>query len=276
VHSSSSGRSPRDVLHRAYSPADVTLRYGEHPDQVADVWLPSVVESAVAPAPLVVVIHGGFWRAVYDRSHVGPLASDLADRGYAVAAIEYRRVGQPGGGWPGTFSDVAAAIAAVPDLLAKELAHRGLPAVDVDRPVLAGHSAGGQLALWYAAIAPDAVRGVLALAPVADLIAVHRLGLDDDAVASLLGGPPEARPDVYASADPMAHLPLNVRTVVVHGTDDDCVPVDLARRYVSAAQRAGDGTRLEELAGVEHFAVIDPLSDAWPVVCEALRSLVAE
>jgi pimeloyl-ACP methyl ester carboxylesterase len=260
--------NPRDVLSRPAPPPDLTLRYGEHPDQVADVRLPEVCD-----APLVIFIHGGFWQAAYDRAHTGPLAADLAGRGYAVATIEYRRVGQPGGGWPGTFSDVAAAIAAVPDLLAKELAHRGAPPVNIDRPVLAGHSAGGHLALWYAAVAPDAVRGVLALAPVADLIAAHRLRLGDDAVFGLLGGRPDALPDRYASADPMAHLPLKVRTVIVHGTDDERVPVELARDYAEAAARTGDDTTLVELPGVEHFAVIDPLSAAWPAVLDALRTV---
>jgi pimeloyl-ACP methyl ester carboxylesterase len=260
---------PRDVLTRPSSPPDFTLRYGEHSDQVADVRVPGIHD-----APLVIFIHGGFWQAAYDRSHAGPLAADLVERGYAVATIEYRRVGQPGGGWPGTFSDVAAAIAAVPDLLAKELAHRGQPPVNVDRPILAGHSAGGQLALWYAAVAPDAVRGVLALAPVADLIAAQRLGLGDDAVLGLLGGAPDALPDRYASADPMAHLPLKVPTVIVHGVDDDRVPIELARDYTAAAARTGDDTTLVELAGVEHFAVIDPLSAAWPAVLDALRTVV--
>jgi dipeptidyl aminopeptidase/acylaminoacyl peptidase len=255
----------RNVLGRPAPPPDFTLRYGEHPDQVADVRLPNAVTSQ-----LVIFVHGGFWRTAFDRAHVGPLAADLADRGYAVAAVEFRRVGQPGGGWPGTFSDVAAAVAAVPDLLAKELAHRGLPAVDVDRPVLAGHSAGGHLALWYAAVAPDAVRGVLALAPVADLITAQREAIGDDAVTGLLGGGPEDLPDIYASADPMAHLPLNVRTVIVHGTDDDRVPIALSRHYVAAARRLGDDTRLIELPGVDHFGVIDPLSSAWPTVVDAL------
>ena len=260
--------TPRDILTRSAPPPDLTIRYGEQPDQLADVWLPHAT-----PAPLVIFIHGGFWRAAYDRTHAAPLAADLAERGFAVATIEYRRVGQPGGGWLGTFSDVAAAAAAVPDLLAKELAHRGLPPVNADRPILAGHSAGGHLALWYAAVAPDAVGGVLALAPVADLIAAVRRRLGNDAVVALLGGGPDALPDRYASADPMAHLPLKVRTIIVHGVEDEEVPVELSRDYAESAQRAGDDTALVELAGVEHYAVIDPLSRAWPAVLEALRQL---
>jgi len=260
--------NPRDVLSRPASPPDLTLRYGQHPDQVADVRLPLEPD-----APLVVFVHGGFWMSAYDRQHVAPLAVDLAERGYAVATVEYRRIGQPGGGWPGTFSDVAAAAAAVPDLLAKELAHLGRPPVRTDRPVLAGHSAGGQLALWYAAVAPDEVRGVLALAPVADLIEGFRLGLGDHAVRALLAGTPEDLPERYASADPMAHLPLKVPVVVVHGADDEQVPVEISRKYARVARGAGDDTTLVELAGVEHFAVIDPLSVAWPRVVEALRTV---
>ncbi|MET7395469.1 alpha/beta hydrolase [Dactylosporangium sp. NPDC005572] len=259
---------PRDVLNRPARPADFTLRYGEHPDQVADVRLP-----AVAGAPLVLFIHGGFWRSEWDRTHAGPLAADLAARGYAVATIEYRRTGQPGGGWPGTFSDVASAAVAVPDLLAKEVAHRGLVPVSVDRPILAGHSAGGHLALWYAAVAPDAIGGVVALAPVADLARAYELDLDDGAVAALLGGAPDAVPTAYASADPMVNLPSNVRTVVLHGTDDPIVPVAISRAYCQRARRAGDDTTLVELAGVEHFAVIDPESAAWPAVLAAFGTV---
>ncbi|GAA2330394.1 alpha/beta hydrolase [Dactylosporangium salmoneum] len=258
----------RDVLHRPAPPPDFTLRYGEHPDHVADVRLPEVQD-----APLVLFVHGGFWRQEWDRAHAGPLSADLAARGYAVATIEFRRTGQTGGGWPGTFSDVAAAAVAVPDLLAKEVAHRGLRSVKVDRPILAGHSAGGHLALWYAAVAPDAVGGVVALAPVADLRRAYELDLDEGAVADLLGGAPDAVPTAYASADPMVNLPSGVQTVIVHGEDDDIVPVSLSRDYCRSARRAGDDTTLVELAGAGHFAVIDPLSGAWPAVLAAFGTV---
>jgi acetyl esterase/lipase len=259
---------PRDVLSRPAPPADFTLRYGEHPDHVADVRLPGV-----ANAPLILFVHGGFWRHEWDRAHAGPLSADLAARGYAVATIEFRRTGQIGGGWPGTFSDVAAAAVAVPDLLAKEVAHRGLLPVSVDRPILSGHSAGGHLALWYAAVAPDAVGGVVALAPVADLQKAYELNLDECAVGDLLGGAPDAVPTAYASADPMVNLPSGVRTVIVHGDRDDIVPVELSRDYCRSARRAGDDTTLVELAGVDHFAVIDPLSVAWPAVVAAFGTV---
>jgi acetyl esterase/lipase len=263
-------RHPREVLGRPAPPPDLTLRYGEHPDQIVDVRL--AVDSP-RPATLVIFVHGGFWRAEFDRSHTGPLAADLARRGYTVATIEYRRIGQVGGGWPGTFSDVAAAVAATPKLLADTLRFRGLPPVDVDRPILAGHSAGGHLALWYAAVAPDATRGVLALAPIADLVEAHRLDLDGGAVADLLGGDPCACAARYAEADPAARLPLKVPSILVHGAEDRQVPIELSRRYARAAAQAGDHVALVELPDVEHFAVIDPLSSAWPSVLDALRAL---
>jgi acetyl esterase/lipase len=249
---------PRDVLTRPAPPPDLTLRYGEHPDHVADVRFPPG-----GRGPLVVFVHGGFWRAAFDRAHSGPLAADLAARGYVAATVEFRRVGQPGGGWPGTLDDVAAAVTALPGLLERP----------GDRPVLAGHSAGGHLALWLAGRSPELVRGVLALAPVADLALAHARGLGDGAVAELLGGGPDEVPARYAAADPAARGPLVVPATIVHGDRDDRVPIEVSRAY---ADRTGGGVRLVELAGVEHFGVIDPLSSAWPAVLAALRDLAPE
>lgn len=249
---------PQEVLTRPAPPPDLTIRYGDGPDQVADVRLPA----GGAPArPPVIFLHGGFWMAGYDRAHVGPLATDLAARGYPVVCPEYRRVGQPGGGWPGTFDDVADALPAVVERL-------GLGA-----PVLAGHSAGGQLALWAAGRVP--CLGVLALAPVADLTRGHELGLGGGAVALLLGGGPADVPDRYAAVDPLGLVPPPVPVVVVHGDVDDRVPIELGRDYVAAALRAGASARLVELPGVEHFGLIDPLSPAWPAVLAALADLAA-
>jgi acetyl esterase/lipase len=160
----------------------------------------------------------------------------------------------------------------VPDLIGAELRARGRDVPDLDRPLLAGHSAGGHLALWLATQPATAagVRGVVALAPVADLGLAHRLWLDDGAVALLLGGGPDDVPDRYAAADPARLLPSKVPTVVVHGTEDDVVPVQMARTYVAAARAAGDRTSLTEVVGAEHYALIDPLSAAWPTVLRAL------
>jgi acetyl esterase/lipase len=237
-----------------------TVRYGPHPEHMVDLWLP---RGATAEPP-VVFIHGGFWRAAYDRTHAAPLAADLADRGHPVALIEYRRVGHDGGGWPGTFDDVAAAITA---------AGPGLGPGSEDRPVLVGHSAGGHLALWYAKRAPHTVRGVVGLAPVADLEAAYRLGLSRGAVAELLGGGPDSEPDRYAAADPMRQLPLGVPAVIVHGAADDVVPPPISRGYAAAAQALGDDITLVELPEVEHFGLIDPRSRAWPAVLDAIAAV---
>ncbi len=225
------------------------MAYGAEPDNVADVYLPG----GVPELPLVVFLHGGFWRAAWDRTHARPLAADLAARGYPVAIPEYRRTGAPGGGWPGTFDDVRAAVATLPELV-------GLPGP----PLLAGHSAGGHLALWVASRVP--ARGVLALAPVTDLTAAYRLDLDAGAVAALLGGAPEEYPDRYAEADP---VPPPVPVTVLHGTADAQVPVAMSRSY------ADRGVTLRELPDADHFGLIDPLDAAWPTVVDALRTLGA-
>ncbi|GIJ78952.1 Prolyl oligopeptidase family protein [Micromonospora phaseoli] len=257
---------PRAVLTRPAPEPDVTVAYGEHPEQIADLRRPV---GAGPPRPLVVVVHGGFWRAEYDRRHTDPLAAALAALGYPVAQLEYRRTGQPGGGWPGTLTDVLAGVSALPRLADVALPGRVAPAA----PVLVGHSAGGHLALYAAAHAPGAVGGVLALAPVADLAEAHRLDLDGGAVAALLGGGPADVPDRYGTADPRSLVPLRPRTVVIHGTLDQQVPAGISRDYVTAGRAAGADIRLIELPECEHFGLIDPESAAWPQVTGALRSL---
>jgi acetyl esterase/lipase len=261
-------RDPEAVLSRLAPPPDFTVSYGEHPDQIADVRLP--IGASSAAAPLVLFLHGGFWRNSYDRAHTGPLAADLAARGFVVATPEYRRTGAPGGGWPGTLDDVAAATRMVPPLVA------GRTAVDLNRVVVAGHSAGGHLALWAVAgmaHSDRGVRGAVALAPVADLRAAYELDLDGGAVAALLGGGPTEVPDRYAATDPMALIPIGARVVIVHGLHDAHVPVELARRFATAAHAAGDEIDLVELLDTEHFGLIDPRSLAWPAVLAAFATV---
>ncbi|MGN9812352.1 alpha/beta hydrolase family protein [Micromonospora sp. BQ11] len=260
---------PRAVLSRPAPAPDATVAYGDHPDQVADLRRPA----GSGPARrLVVVVHGGFWRAEYDRRHTGPLAAALAALGHPVAQLEYRRTGQPGGGWPGTFTDVLTGVTELPRLAAEALPGRVAPGA----PVLVGHSAGGQLALYVAATAPAAVAGVLALAPVADLAEAYRRDLDSGAVAALLGGGPDDVPDRYAAADPRRLVPSRQRTVVVHGTLDRQVPVAMSRDLVATGQAAGAEIALVELPFCEHFGLIDPESEAWPHVATALRNLVED
>ncbi|MCO5995246.1 alpha/beta hydrolase [Actinoallomurus rhizosphaericola] len=278
VPSGAPAGEPSGVLTRRASAPDATVAYGDLPDQVADVRFPR--NGAGAAAPLVVIVHGGFWRARYDRAHTGPMADDLAARGFATASVEYRRVGQEGGGWPGTFDDVARAVDAVPALAA------GVVPGGIGDVVLLGHSAGGHLALWAAsrarlpACAPwrlpaaPPLRGVLALAPVAALELASRQGLSDGAADDLLGGPAGDLPERTALADPLALLPSSIPSVLVHGTADEDVPVGQSRRYADAARAAGDPCARIELPGIGHLALIDPLSGAWPTVLDALTGLL--
>jgi acetyl esterase/lipase len=277
---------PRDVLTRRAPEPTMTLRYGGRPDHVADVWLPSA-GSRVAPAgggaPLVVVIHGGFWRSEYGREIAGPMSAALRDEGYVVAAVEYRRTGGAGG-WPMTCDDVAAACGALPDLIATA-APTELGAGALGPVVLVGHSAGGHLALWAGSqvalpgsrLDGPGLAGVVSVGGVCDLGRGDELALDpegdDGAVAALLGGRRDQVPERYAAADPMQLPPPPCPVVLIHGRDDRIVPIELSRRYAAYARSLGTDVRLLELEGVEHFAPIDPDSTAWPAVVAEVRAL---
>ncbi|MFD8890928.1 alpha/beta hydrolase [Streptomyces sp. NPDC059566] len=271
--------------HPAVAP-DATAAYGEHPDHVVDFYAPR--GETRGPAPLVVLLHGGAWRAPYDRQHVTPFADFLARRGFAVANVEYRRgstlphqnaEGPVAGRWPETFDDVAAAMDALPALAAT-----ALPQADVRRTVVTGHSAGGHLALWAAArhvLAPDSpwrlpsppmLRGVVALAPIADLAVAQELGVCGGASAQLLGGA-EHWEERLPYADPAALLPTGIATAVVQGRDDIVVPQQVAEAYVAAAAKAGEMVGLTLLDAVGHFPLIDPAADACAVVAEEISQL---
>lgn len=259
-----------DVMSRGAPPPDHTTHYGPHPEQVVDLRLP---RDGGPADTLVVLVHGGFWKVAYDRTHTGPLADALAGAGFAVAVPEYRRVGSPGGGWPGTFDDLAVFLESLHLIT---VAHGLRP----KRTVLLGHSAGGHLALWAAARhrlpagshwrsewRPDAV---VSLAGCSSLALADVWGLGGNAAARLLGGDVDQVPERYALADPGALLPLGVPLTLLHGAADDIVPVAMSREYAALAERSGDSVRLVELPSLEHFALIDPLSPAWPHLLEAL------
>ncbi|MEC4569714.1 alpha/beta hydrolase [Streptomyces virginiae] len=271
--------------HPAVAP-DVTAAYGEHPDHVVDFYAPR--GGSGGPVPLVVVLHGGAWRAPYDRQHVTPFADFLARRGFAVANVEYRRgsslprqnaEGPVAGRWPETFDDVAAAMDALPGL-----AGTALPQADLRRVVVTGHSAGGHLALWAAARhvlpygspwrlpAPPVLRGVVALAPIADFAVAQELDVCGGASAQLLGGA-DHWDERLPSADPASLLPTGIATAVVQGRDDIVVPQQVAEAYVAAAARAGEMVGLTLLDGVGHFPLIDPAADACAVVAEEISQL---
>lgn len=236
-------------------------RYGRHPSQLAELFEPEG-----EPRRVAVVIHGGFWRASYDRHLMDGLCRDLAARGWAAWNLEYRRLGD-GGGWPETFDDVEAGIRYVREasnrvLLASVPASGGGPQAS-NRVLLAiGHSAGGHLALW--AGARGLVTHAVSQGGVTDLAEAARLGLSRGVVHELLP------PDAYSLASPAELLPLGVPQLLVHGEDDDVVPVDLSRSYHAAAVAAGDAADLVTLPGVGHMEHLDPSTPAWRAVIDWL------
>ena len=254
--------------------AGVPEAYGPLPAQVGEWWPPTSPRSPRA-RPLVVLIHGGYWRASYDRHLEDVVAAALARRGFAVWNIDYRPSGGP---WSNTFADVAAAMDHVP----RSARARSL---DLGRVAAVGHSAGGHLALWLAsraALPVDAVGGGPALLPklavgqaaLCDLVtgALERLG--DGAVQALLGGGPDEVPERYAVGSPRALLPLRgVRTVLVHGRDDTVVPVSQSRDYARAAEAAGSPVELHLLNHAEHIEHLRPRSPALAPVFAALDAL---
>ena len=233
-----------------------TIRYGDDPSQLVELTLPDR-----PPRGVVVVIHGGFWKAAYDLSLGRPLVADLVGRGWAVLNVEYRRVGPAGsgggGGVPQTLDDVRAAIATLDD-----------SGLDLSTVVTLGHSAGGHLAAW-AGHAIGSVTHVISQAGVLDLVAADRDGLGGGAVRAFLGHP--AGP-ADAEVDPRQHLPLAVPLWCVHARDDDTVPFSQSVDYVAAATAAGARAELVEVPG-DHFVVIDAETEAWRLTLEVLETI---
>src|SRR5580692_9009943 len=253
-------RSSEDILNLAAPRADRRITYGNDENQFIDLRLPK----GKNPHRLVVAIHGGFWRAKYDLGYAGHLCAALTAKGIGTANLEYRRVGNAGGGWPGTFSDVRAAY----QFLTQNAGKYGF---DPRRVVVIGHSAGAQLGLCLAAHEAG-VGAVVSLAGVVDLQRTYSLHLSNDAVVEFLGGTPTEVADHYREADPMK-LSVVARQWMVHGAEDDVVPPAFSRDYVGAKQKAKEDAPLVEIAGAGHFEVVDPRAAAWKdverVVAEA-------
>ncbi|TQM64587.1 acetyl esterase/lipase [Humibacillus xanthopallidus] len=246
------------------SPPAATRAYGADPAQVYDVRLPP--PGVIPLHATVLVVHGGFWRAAYDRAHAEPEARAFAEAGYTVAVAEYRRVGMPGGGVPGTLDDVRGVITAV-------LADPELP----QPVVLVGHSAGGHLVTWAAAqpwIAeghPGGVAGAVALAGVVDLGAADRMQLGDGAARAFVGS--DAGSAAWAAADPMSSHP-RVPVRLIWGDEDDVVPAAVGDAYLAQARAAGADVRSEVIRGADHFALIDPTAPAFRSVLATVHALL--
>jgi acetyl esterase/lipase len=254
-----------------------TLRYGTQRGQVGELWLPRSPRPAAGDVPVVVLVHGGFWRAPYGKRLMRGLARSVTRHGWAAWNIEYRRLGPLGGdgGWPATFVDVAAAV----DFLANR------DGLDTDRVVTCGHSAGGHLALWLAArsrlgdAAPGGpvqvpVRAAVALAGIADLRRAADLGLGRGAVVELLGGRPPDVPERYDDASPWEQLPLGVPQVLVHGLDDTVVPPEMSEQYVARAQAVGDDARYVPVHGIGHRDLLRSRHAGWAAALGELGRLI--
>jgi acetyl esterase/lipase len=246
--------SSEDILSLAAPAADARLKYGIDENQFIDLRMPK----AKGPHALAIVIHGGYWRAQYDLGYAGHLCAALTAKGIATANLEYRRVGNPGGGWPETFADVRAAYEFLTQLpMQNSRSHE----FDLRRLVVIGHSAGGQLGLCLAAHEAG-VKAVISLAGVIDLRRTYELHLSNDAVVEFLGGTPAEVGDHYREADPMK-LAIRARQWLVHGAVDDVVPPAFSRDYAIAKQKTKEDARWIQIAGAGHFEPVDPRSGAW-------------
>lgn len=247
----------RDVLTLAAREPDRVQAFGASEHEVYDVYEPGPDSDHRG---WVVLVHGGFWRAQHDRRHLRPMAVALAERGHRVAVVEYRRTGMPGGGWPATGLDVAAAVHTV----------RECECTSGEPVVLVGHSAGGHLATWLShQPAAAGVTGVVSLAGCLDLTLVRRLRLGDGAAAELMHRIPDTRLDLHRAADPAQLGPAPMPVTVLHGEADEIVPAQVSRSWWEQAARP-DRDRLVLLPGVGHFALVDPRSEAFATVAEAV------
>lgn len=255
-------------------PPDHKIAYGTAPEQFGHLRLPK----GTGPFRVVIFVHGGCYRAEYSIAHASALEQALADAGNAVWSLEYRRVGSPGGGWPGTFQDVGAGADHL-RALAKQYP------LDLTRVVAAGHSAGGNFALWLAGrsrIAKDsplhvnsplAIGGVLALAPAGDLIEMHEKSGCGGVVDALMGGSPASVPDRYRAASPGQLAPTGVPQALVIAAHDRAF-AEFGRSYYRLAKSQGEPKiTIVDAPAAGHFDVIAPPTSTWAIVSKALGEL---
>lgn len=243
----------QDILTLPAPKANARIAYGKAAQQFGDLFLPD----SNGPHPAVIFIHGGFWRNAYSLDHAGHLCAALARAEAAVWSLEYRRLGDPGADWNGISEDIVHG----GEHLVPVASRYNL---DLKRVIAAGHSAGGQLALWLAAQMAVDLRGVVPLAAVSDLRRAYALQLGGGVVGELLGGPPDRVPQRYAAADPIELLPISPPQRMLHGTADNIVPFEMSQRFAKASKNA----KLVAFPGAGHFDLVDPRSKIWPKVQE--------
>jgi acetyl esterase/lipase len=263
-----------DLANFPHPPPDERIPYGKDPLQFGDLRVPE----GDGPHPVAIFIHGGQWRAEYDIAHSDKLTDALTRNGIATWSLEYRRIGNPGGGWPGTFMDIGRGADHLRSIA-------GTYNLDLERVITMGHSAGGHLAIWasarpmlpagsdIAAENPLRVCGVLALAPAADLGWLHRTDFCGEVIDDLMGGSPAQVPDHYRWADPVEFSPGRIPQVLIIGRFDGIwAPAGLS--YFEVAQGRGDSVEMIEATESGHFEMIDPDSTTWPLVLESARELL--
>lgn len=264
--------SAEDYLRFPQQAGDFRYAYGAHPLQFAELSLPQ----SPPPHPIIVLIHGGCYRELYDLRPLSSIVTDLVGRGYAVWNIEYRRHGC-GGSFPRMFLDAAAAV----DFLRQIAAEHEL---DLDRVISVGHSAGGHLALWLAgrlripadnplySECPIPIHAVLALAPLTDIASGWRRGACGEALLDVMGGSPAEAAANYRAGSPAQLLPLGARQMILVGEHDSDI-LQEARQYSQAAAQHGDQAQLLVLPAAGHFELVAVRSAAWRMVCAALQLL---
>jgi acetyl esterase/lipase len=264
-----------EFLSKPKAAPDATISYGTMPAQGIDLYLPK----GKGPHPVVILIHGGCWtKRTAAREQLRILGGELTQRGFAVWSIGYRRVDETGGGYPGTFQDVAKAI----DLLRENAAKYEL---DPSRVVAVGHSAGGHLALWAASRArllptsptyvadPLPIRIVIGVGAVGDLERASDVAaVCGPVLAPLLGEPSAARPDVYSDTSPSKLLPNGAKVVMITGAEDRITPPTYAQTYVDEVKAVGGTAELVIVPDAAHFDVVTPGTPAWKVVSERIAA----
>lgn len=238
------------------------LAYGTDQFQFGELSIPS----GEGPFPAAIVIHGGFWRSKYDLKYIRPVCAAFATVGIASWNIEYRRIGNPGGGFPGTLDDVAAAGNYFDSVTSRFN-------LDPNRVIAIGHSAGGHLALWLAG-QTKFLTGAISLAGVVDLRRGWELKLSNNVVGEFLGGSPNDVPERYAFASPIERVPIGIPQRLFHGTADADVPFEISERYVQAARSRGDDATLIALPDASHYDPLDPRTKEFAQVRSCAMTLL--